>query len=97
MAVTRVWDTSGINGVPVGIQIATPLCTTNGWPLDVTLTVPTAHCAVTQGGNGGGTSGHPATSHGMDANAVGCALTITRGFGAVGTAWPPWLHITVAP
>lgn len=28
---------------------------------------------------------------------VGCPLTVTRGFGTVGVAWPPCEHITVAP
>src|SRR5271155_801957 len=28
---------------------------------------------------------------------VGWPITVTRGLGTVGCAWPPWLHITVAP
>lgn len=29
--------------------------------------------------------------------ATGWPETSTRGFGALGIAWPPWLHNTVAP
>ena len=44
------------------------------------------------------TNGQPATTYGVRACVTtGCPLTSTRGMGAVGCAWPPCAHITVAP
>jgi hypothetical protein len=61
MALTRVWVTTIISGVPVGAQMAWLLCTRRGCPFDVTLVVPLSHCAVTQGPFAavGGGSVHP--------------------------------------
>ena len=70
---------------------------TNGCPLEVTRVVPTLHTPVTHGPGAGGTSGHPATTHGAASVAVGCPLTMTRGFGTVGIACPPCEQVTVAP
>jgi hypothetical protein len=88
MAVTRVWVTAMMSGVPVGAQIAWLLCTSNGCPLDVTRVVPITHCAVTQGplAAGGGGSAQPATTYGAVIVTVGWPLTVTRGFGTVGCA-----------
>jgi hypothetical protein len=96
MALTRVWVMAIINGVPVGAQIAWLLCTTSGWPLDMTRVVPINHCAVTHGpfAVGGGGKVHPATTYGAVVNTVGWPLTVTRGFGAVGCACPACKHIT---
>ena len=45
----------------------------------------------------GVTNGQPATTYGGTCVVTGWLLTSTRGFGAVGCAWPPCAHITVAP
>jgi hypothetical protein len=73
MALTRVWVTAMINGVPLGAQIAWLLCTTSGWPFDVTRVVPLSHWAVTHGpfAAGGGGSVQPATTYGDVINTVG--------------------------
>src|SRR5271170_241031 len=99
VAVTRVCVTVISSGVPVGAQIAWLESTTSGWPLEVTRTVPTIHCAVTHGplAAGGGGNAHPATTYGGGIVTVGCPITVTLGLGTVGCAWPPCEHITVAP
>jgi hypothetical protein len=74
-----------------------PLETTSGWLFEVTRVVPVIQTAATQGGKGGGTSGQPATTHCALSSTVGVPLRVTLGFGDVAKAWPPWLHITVAP
>jgi hypothetical protein len=53
--------------------------------------VPTTNVAVTQGIGiaAGVTNGQPAMLHGTEASTVGFPATVTRGFGAVGCAWPP--------
>lgn len=86
MAVTRNCADIGISGVPVGAQIAWPLCTSKGCPLERTLVVPVIHCAVTHGPLAAGGSAHPATTYGADRITVGCPLTSTLGLGAVGWA-----------
>jgi hypothetical protein len=50
-----------------------------------------------QGGSGGGTSGHPATTHCAFKSTVGVPFKVTLWLGDVAIACPPWLHITVAP
>jgi hypothetical protein len=88
--VARVWVATMIRGVPVGVQIAWLLCTTSGWPFDMTRVVPVSHCAETQGplpAVGGGKV-QPATTNGAVVRTVGWPLTLTRGFGAVACAWP---------
>ena len=78
----------GSSGVPVGAQIAVLLNTSSGCPMEVTRTVPTTYCAVTQGpfATGGGGNAQPATTYGVDRKTVGIADTATRGLGAVGCA-----------
>ena len=95
---TRICVTSGISGVPVGEQIACPLCTSSGCPNEVTRVVPVIHWAVTQGGMAeGGTPGHPATVQGCGKRHDGMASSVTAAFGTVGIACPPCTHSTVAP
>ena len=43
VAITRVWVTTTISGVPVGAHIEVPALTTKGWPLEVTRVVPVSH------------------------------------------------------
>src|SRR4051794_29120186 len=98
VAIARGWADSGISGVPVGAQIATPVMMASGWPNDTTRTAPTTHWPVTHGPlPPGGTKGHPATAYGAPMVAAGMPDTNTRGLGTVGTAWPPCAHSTVAP
>ena len=82
------------SGVPVGAQIAWLSSNRSGCPLDVTRVAPVIHWAVTQGplAAGGGGSVQPATTYGVASVTVGWPLTVTRGFGTVGCAWPPWAH-----
>src|SRR5580765_7530250 len=95
---TRGCAATGINGVPVGKQVETPDWIAIGCPCDNTRTVPTIHCAVTQGPfPGGGTNAQPATAYGAAMVAIGMPETKTNGLGTVGTACPPCAHITVAP
>src|SRR4051794_4472139 len=78
--------------------MAMPLIRTSGWPLEVTRVVPRIHCAVTQGGmEAAGMPGQPATVQGAEITAEGMPLSVTRGLGAVGIAWPPCMQSTVAP
>jgi hypothetical protein len=88
VAVTRVWVTAMISGVPVGAQIAWLSSSKSGWPFDVTRNALVTHCAVTQGplpAVGGGIA-QPATTYGADTVTVGCPMTVTRGLGTVGCA-----------
>jgi hypothetical protein len=94
----RVCASTGRSGVPVGMQIDTPLMITTGCPIEVTRTAPTTHCPVTHGPlPAGGTKAHPATAYGAAMVVIGVPETVTRGLGAVGVAWPPCEHITTAP
>lgn len=99
MAETRVCVARTSNGVPVGAQMAWPAWTSTGWPATSTRVAALTHVAVTHGplAIDGGGSVHPATTHGAGNVVTGCPLTVTRGLGAVGCAWPPWMHCTVAP
>jgi hypothetical protein len=97
VAVTDPVGPATISGVPLGRLLPTPVEITRGWPFEVTRVVPVAHIAATHGGSGGGTNGHPATTHCAFKSTVGVPLSVTLGFGDVAMACPPWLHITVAP
>src|SRR5208283_526316 len=98
VAIARVWASTGTRGVPVGTQVASPVMITTGWPIEVTRTAPTVHCAVTQGPlPAGGANAHPATAYGAAIVVIGMPMTSTRGLGAVGMACPPCEHITSAP
>jgi hypothetical protein len=72
IALTRVWVTAMINGVPVGAQIAWLLCTTSGSPLDVTRVVPVIHCPLTHGPLAMGCDGseQPTTTYGVLSSTV---------------------------
>ena len=96
MAVTRGCVITIIKGVPVGAHIAWLLCTTSGWPLESTRTLPISQFAVTQGplATVGGGKVQPAIRYGPAMVTVGWPLTMTRGLGMVGVAWPPWAQIT---
>src|SRR5579875_4098894 len=96
-AVTDPAGPATISGVPLGSELPTPVEITSGWPLEVTRVVPVTQTAAIHGGRGGGTRGHPATTHCAFRSTVGVPLSVTRGFGVVAIACPPWLHITVAP
>src|SRR5208283_3705956 len=96
-AATRVCATIGSSGVPVGAQIAWPVSSSSGRPLEVTRVAPTVHCAVTHGPGAGGTNGQPATVQGADNVTEGTPESSTFGFGTVGSAWPPCEQVTVAP
>jgi hypothetical protein len=90
VAIARIWASTGMSGVPVGTQVATPVMITTGWPIEVTRTAPTSHCAVTHRPlPAGGANVHPATMYGAAIVAIGIAVTSTRGLGAVGIACPP--------
>src|SRR5688500_12529513 len=95
-ALARICVATMVVGVPVGAQTAWLLCTRRGCPFETTRVVPTSHCAVTQGplAAGGGGNVHPATTYGAASVTVGCPLTVTRGFGTVGCAWPACVHST---
>jgi hypothetical protein len=83
-------------GVPVGAQIAWLSCSSSGIPLLLTRIDPTINWAVTHGplpAIGGGKA-QPATTQGATCSTVGCPITVTRGFGAVGCALPPCEHNT---
>src|SRR5215471_7175065 len=99
MAATRVCVTRIMRGVPVGAHIEVLDCTTSGWPFDNTRVDPVIQVAVTHGPLAamGGGSAHPATTNGAAMVTVGCALTITLGFGTVACACPPCAHSTCAP
>jgi hypothetical protein len=87
-----------MSGVPVGVQRATPVMMTTGWPREVTRTAPTVHWPVTQGPlPAGGTKAQPATTYGAAMVVMGMPETKTRGTGAVGWAWPAWAQRTMAP
>ncbi len=88
MAVTRVWVTDAIIGVPVGAQVDEPALTTSGWPLDCTRVEPLNHWPLTQGPLplGGGGKAQPATTYGEVSSTVGWPLTNTRGLGTDGCA-----------
>src|SRR5262249_22242743 len=99
IAIARVCVTVMISGVPVGAQIAWLSSSSSGWAFEVTRVAAVIHCALTHGpfpATGGGKA-QPATTYGATIVTVGCPDTVTRGFGAVGCAWPPCAHITVAP
>lgn len=87
------------SGVAVGAQIEVLESNTSGWPLESTRTEPVNHWPVTQGPfpAGGGGIAQPATTYGAAMVTVGCPLTSTLGFGAVGMACPPCEQVTVAP
>lgn len=63
-----------------------PLCTSSGCPNEVTRVVPVSHCAETQGGIGGGTSGHPLITQGLESSSEGMVLSVTEGLATVGCA-----------
>jgi hypothetical protein len=72
-----------------------------GWPIDFTLTVIVGgrNVAVMHGVGpgpaGGGTAiAQPAIIKGAEAIGTGVPLSFTRGFGEVGVACPPCMHIT---
>jgi hypothetical protein len=77
-----------MSGVPVGAQMEVLDCTTSGWPFASTRVVPDSQVAVTHGPLAavGGGSVQPAMVYGGAIVTVGCALTVTRGLGAVGCA-----------
>ena len=75
-----------MSGVPFGVQTARLSVSTTGWPFDITRVAATTHWAVTQGRP---LTGHPAMRYGVVIVTMGCPLTSTRGFGAVGVAMPP--------
>src|SRR5689334_17361040 len=88
-----------ISGVPVGAQIAWLSSSSSGWPLEVTRVAELTNCAVTHGplpAVGGG-SVQPAITYGLAMVTVGMPLTVTRGLGTVGCAWPACEQSTVAP
>jgi hypothetical protein len=90
VATTNVWAHTGISGVPVGTHCATPVINASGCPLEVTMTEPTIHIAVTHGPlPAGGTKAQPATAYGAAMVATGIPETSTCGLGAVGIAMPP--------
>src|ERR1017187_5136769 len=89
IALTEPCGPAEIKGVPLGMVLPTPVEITKGWPFEVTRVVPVAQTAETHGGNGGGTSGQPATTHCALSSTVGTPLTMTLGFGEVATACPP--------
>src|SRR5262252_1854621 len=91
--------TATISGVPVGTQMAWLSINSTGMPFDKTRVDPMTNCAVTHGPFAaiGGGSGQPAITYGVGRFTIGCPLTRTRGFGAVGVACPPWAQSTVAP
>jgi hypothetical protein len=77
------------------------LCTSTGRPIEVTRSeaVGGSHSATTQGplATGGGGNAQPATVHGAPTVMIGMPMTVTRGFGTVGSTMPPWAHCTNAP
>jgi hypothetical protein len=87
-----------LTGVPLGTHTAWLSISSSGWPVDVTRVAPIIHWAVTQGvGAPLVTIGQPEIANGAAIVTVGEPLTVTRVFGTVACACPPWLHITVAP
>jgi len=75
-----------------------PVMMATGCPIEVTLIAPTTHWAVTQGPlPAGGANAHPATAYGAAIVAIGMPVSVTRGLGAVGMAFPPCEQRTVAP
>src|SRR5215207_4730619 len=77
--------------------MATPVWIATGCPMASTRIAPTTHCPVTHGPPDTGGNGQPATTYGAAMVATGWPLTSTRATGAVGIAWPPCAHSTVAP
>jgi hypothetical protein len=79
------------------MHIAVLLNTSKGCPNEVTRVLPVVHCAITHGGKVDGMPGQPITLHGSGSRQLGMPLSITLGLGTVGMAWPPCVHMTVAP
>src|SRR4029453_17590416 len=94
---TRVWVTTTVSGVPVGVQTDWLSRSTTGTPPAVTRVAATTHCALTQGPPACGTSGQPLTTYGGVMVTSGCPPTVTLGLVTVGCAWPACAHCTVAP
>jgi len=91
MPVTRVCVALTTSDVPVGTHTAWLSDKRSGCPFDVTRTADVMNRAATHGpfAAGGGGSGQPAITYGGVGITVGIPDTVTRGFGAVGCAWPP--------
>jgi hypothetical protein len=96
MPVTRVWVPLIKRGVPVGTQVAWLSISKTGAPSEVTRVAKLINCAVTQGPPATGGRVHPATAYGLSFVTIGCPITITRGLGARGVAWPPCEQVTIA-